>query len=244
MQFDDGKIRPKFAAISGLFLVSLITLSALTRPTQADSTSVVVAPAEKVTSIVTSTLEQKPAPVGTTKAPISEEPQEPVISSEVMQEKSAKIGLTCKPVELSTKLYYNPEDVSQPSQMTLEQLESFTQKYCPEWVGLEEYILEQDNKVNLIFLLSVARMETWAGSECVGDFNCFNIRYDSGNYVDYNNYTESIDDFVRLITEEYLDPDGLWHEGSSIEDIGKHYAQPKWAGGITDLGYEIYEYML
>lgn len=165
--------------------------------------------------------------------------------SETTQLASTEGTIATAPAKLAAPtqmtLHFNPDDISEPSNMTLEQLKSFTEVYCTSWVGLEDYILAKDSEVNLIFLLSVGRMETWAGEACVGDYNCFNIRYDSGDYVDYTSYQASLDDFVRLITEEYLDPDGLWHEGTSIEAIGTHYAQPKWAPGITDLCYEIYD---
>lgn len=255
MQYDDGKISPKFVVFSSLFLGGLVAFAAMSAPTQADSGSIVATPVAKVTT-VTEVAPITTGPISTQEGiveePIQEEGfqevlviEDPVVSLEATQEKSDKTGLTHEVAELSKELHYNPDDITQPSQMTLEQLESFTQKYCPCWVGLEEHLLTLDDELNLIFLLSVGRMETWAGSECVGDYNSFNIRYNSGGYVDYASYKDSIDDFVRLITEEYLDPDGLWHEGVSIESVSVHYAEStRWADGITDLGYEIYEYML
>ena len=258
MQYDDGKINPKHIVASALFVVGLFATSICVQASKEAKAVSTIVPAAKIASVVdygTSAIEKQfdssvevdegtDLVVEDTDLVVEEEPAVQIYSLDIIQEKCDKTGIHCETPEVNTGLHFNPEDVSQPSNMTLEQLKSFTVKYCPEWVGLEEYILTLDSEVNLIFLLSVARMETWAGIRTVGDYNCFNIRYNSGAYCDYTSYTESIDHFVQLITEEYLNPEGRWYEGVSIHAIGLHYAQERWAPGITNLCYEIYEYML
>lgn len=144
-------------------------------------------------------------------------------------------------IEEPLPLIFDASDVRVPSNITEEQLHLFILRYCPEWVGLEETILQYDSRINLIFLLAVARAETWAGSAVVGDYNCFNTKdFYTGEYVDYESYAHSIDAFVRLIENQYLSEDGLWWEGGySVEKIGMHYATPVWAEGITKLAEEI-----
>ena len=138
-------------------------------------------------------------------------------------------------------LVFDAVDVRKPSNITEEQLTFFIARYCPEWVDLESQILEYDSQINLIFLLSVARMETWAGIAAIGDYNCFNTKdFYTGDYVNYSSYLDSIDAFVRLINEQYLSEDGLWWSGGySVENIGVHYATPVWHEGITNLAEEI-----
>lgn len=141
-------------------------------------------------------------------------------------------------------IVYTPDDVRKPSGMTLEQLQRYVSVFCKPWVGLEEEILKYDNEVNLVFLLSVGRWETWGGEACVGEYNSFNIKYDDKDvYVDYDSYIEGIDAFVRLIKDRYLAEDGKWHEGVSVESIGIHYATPAWAPVIADYGYTVIDIM-
>lgn len=137
-------------------------------------------------------------------------------------------------------IHYNPYDVREPSNMNIEQLRYFVQLQCPDWVGLEEELLAYDSEFNLVFLLSVGRLETWAGQRCVGDYNCFNIvgNTDCG-FMNYESYRESIADFVRLIRDAYINPEGTWYEGYGISEIGVHYATPSWAPKVTDCGYYI-----
>ena len=162
-----------------------------------------------------------------------------------IQADDAKEPITIEPavpepvIEIKT-VHFNPWNITEPSNMSLADIEDFVARRCPEWRGLEGYLQSLDSRINLVFLFAVARMETWAGSECVGYYNCFNIRNPDGSYTDYSSYTASIDDFVRLILDEYVNPDGLWHEGESISSIGVHYAEAaSWADAITELGYEI-----
>ena len=141
-------------------------------------------------------------------------------------------------------IVYTPDDVRKPSGMTLEQLQRYVSVFCKPWVGLEEEILKYDNEVNLVFLLSVGRWETWGGEACVGEYNSFNIKYDDKDvYVDYDSYIEGIDAFVRLIKDRDLAEDGKWHEGVSVESIGIHYATPAWAPVIADYGYTVIDIM-
>lgn len=138
-------------------------------------------------------------------------------------------------------LYLDIADVRKPSNMTLEQLQKWTKRFAPNWVGLEPAILEYDKQVNLVFLLAVARAETGAGTTdgMVGAYNCFNIIGKGGNYISYNSYLESIADFVSLLTSAYLSPNGIYFNGYGICDIGVMYAGPHWGPGIITLADEL-----
>lgn len=144
-------------------------------------------------------------------------------------------------IAMQSTIHFNPNNISESAGMAREQVSYLIATYCPEWAGLEDYLLRADKQLNLLFILGVARMETWAGEAAIGDYNCFNIKvWNTDDYIDYNSYTESIDAFIRLINSEYLNPDGLWYEGGkAISDIGKHYATDKWAEGITDICLEM-----
>lgn len=144
------------------------------------------------------------------------------------------------PVYSWNNLYLDTADVRKPSNMTLEQLQKWAKRFAPNWVGLESQILEYDKRINLVFLLAVARAETGAGNpdSLVGTYNCFNIKGKNG-YVNYNSYMESIEDFVSLLERAYLDPDGIYFNGYSICGIGVKYAGAHWGPGIMTLADEL-----
>lgn len=153
--------------------------------------------------------------------------------------------------EESKEFTFDILDITKPSNISKKQLEYFIALRCPEWIGLEDYILSLDEKINIVFLLTVGRLESGAGYDVVGDFNCFNTRdFYTGKYINYNSYKESIDAFVNLILEQYCAEDGMWHEeyvkdevsyGKAIMAIAKHYADEEWGHNVINLGEEIFE---
>lgn len=144
-------------------------------------------------------------------------------------------------IAMRSTIHFNPDNVSESSGMTREQVSYLIKLYCPEWSGMEDYLLKADKRLNLLFILGVARMETWAGEASIGAYNCFNVKvWNSNDYINYSSYSESIDAFIELINNQYLSPDGIWYEGSkSIAAIGQHYATNVWAEGITNICLEM-----
>lgn len=140
-------------------------------------------------------------------------------------------------------IHFNPSDITESSGMSRADIEDFVERRCSAWLsepGIIDHLVEIDSKMNVVFLLSVARTETGGGEVCVGWHNCFNVRNADGSYTDYWSYTESIDDFVNLILSQYIDEAGDWHEGTSIDSINIHYAEaPTWGEYVSDIGYEI-----
>lgn len=140
-------------------------------------------------------------------------------------------------------IHFNPSDITEPSNMSRADIEDFVERRCSFWLadsGIIDHLMDIDSEINLVFLLAVARTETGAGEVCVGWHNSFNVRNADGTYTDYWSYTESIDDFVNLILTQYIDSEGDWHEGTSIDSINIHYAEsPIWSEYVTNIGYEI-----
>lgn len=145
-----------------------------------------------------------------------------------------------KPVVRQEKgIHLNVDNVAESSNLTKNQIKSFIKEYT-EWEGLEDYLIECDKEINLIFLLAVARTETGGGKYCVGTYNCFNIKGRNGKYRNYDSYEESIDHFIRLIKDSYISPDGKYYCGEGIDDIGVHYATSNWGTYVTKLANQLY----
>lgn len=169
---------------------------------------------------------------------VEPEPWYPLAKQEVAEVQIMEIQKYNRAVyQAEDRICFDASDITVPSNLTLEQIIPYIDKYCPCFSGLEAYLLEVDKEINLIFLFAVSRCETDGGNPeaLVGEYNIFNIRNDDGSYCDYGSYRESLEHFVRLLTKSYLDEDGIYYEGVSVEDIGKHYAVPEWAPFVTSV---------
>lgn len=203
-------------------------------------------------------VETEPAVVSETTEPVTvavTESEAPVITEPVTEPVAAVPVVVEDDYAVEDGLVFDVLDVTRPSNITREQLEYFISARCPRWIGLEDYILSFDDRINIVFLLAVARGETGAGANVVGSYNCFNVRSSrTGAYLNYSSYTESIDSFVNLILNSYCAEDGIYHEvyvdsngvphGSAIMGISRHYASEAWGHGIIRLGREIYDMLV
>lgn len=132
-------------------------------------------------------------------------------------------------------------NVTKPSHISVAKLQKFVDQYCPAFTDLTEDLEAMDSRINAVFILAVSRCETGGGDPelLMGDYNIFNIRNSDGSYCNYNSYKESLEHFVRLLTIEYLHPNGRYYTGTSIKAIGQHYAVPEWAPFVTSICEEI-----
>lgn len=95
----------------------------------------------------------------------------------------------------------------------------------PEFVAAEERWC-----VNAVFACAVACHESDFGRSAIArdKRNLFGMQaYDSdpyGSAKTYQTYKDSIDDFCKLISREYLNPGGLYYNGPSVAGVRVRYA--------------------
>lgn len=84
--------------------------------------------------------------------------------------------------------------------------------------------------VDASFLAAVAALESgWGKSELAREKNnLFGWRGADG-YMEFDSPEDCIDHVAEYLAEEYLDPDGLYYNGLSVEDVAKNYC-----GGNAD----------
>lgn len=102
-------------------------------------------------------------------------------------------------------------------------------------LGRDFVALEQKWRVSAVFGCAVACHESDFGRSAIANDkrNLFGfMAYDSSPYQsarNYSTYHDSIDDFCRLISREYLNPVGAYHNGPTVSGVGKRYAtDPEW----------------
>lgn len=78
--------------------------------------------------------------------------------------------------------------------------------------------------VDASFLAAVAALESgWGESTLAREKNnLFGWRGADG-YMAFDSPEDCIDHVAEYLAEEYLDPDGLYYNGLSVEDVAKHY---------------------
>lgn len=98
--------------------------------------------------------------------------------------------------------------------------------------NLEDAFLqaEADHGVDAAFLAAVAALESgWGESELAREKNnLFGWRGADG-YMAFDSPEDCIDHVAEYLAEEYLDPDGLYYNGLSVEDVAENYC-----GGNAD----------
>lgn len=99
-------------------------------------------------------------------------------------------------------------------------------------IPLEDAFLSAESTygVDASFLAAVAALESgWGKSELAREKNnLFGWRGADG-YMAFDSPEDCIDHVAEYLAEEYLDPDGLYYNGLSVEDVAENYC-----GGNAD----------
>ncbi len=137
---------------------------------------------------------------------------------------------------------YNITDVTQPSEIDELSLRRYLDKY-PELTPISPTLVENDNRVNAIFMLALIRLESGNGKNCVRQNNLGSVKcFYSGEFKEYDSMSESAEELIELIFNQYISRDGMWYNGLRISDINKCY-NPKdsnWSNQIIDIMEEIH----
>ncbi len=130
-------------------------------------------------------------------------------------------------------------DLRLPSRAPADLLDAYLVGTPLMGLGAEFLAAEERWGVNAVFACAVACHESDFGrSEIAKDKrNLFGIQaYDSdpyGSAKTYPSYAVSIEDFCRLVSQEYLSPGGLYYNGPSVCGVRVRYAtDPEWGAKV------------
>lgn len=100
--------------------------------------------------------------------------------------------------------------------------------------------------VNAYVLMAIAKLESaWGESKIAQDKNnLFGYgAYDSSPYESarkYNSFADSIYDVAKHLSEDYLNPDGSFFNGYSLDSVNRYYCtSPTWAGKLKKIISEL-----
>lgn len=114
-------------------------------------------------------------------------------------------------------------DVSQPSGVTLSDLELVTRQAL---IGLEPAFLkaEEDYGINCLFVMAIASIESGNGTICYRPNNMFGY-----GGMSFSSKEECIDTVARGLANNYLAEGGSLYSGKTISSVNRRYASSsKW----------------
>lgn len=112
---------------------------------------------------------------------------------------------------------FNPYDLTETSNLSRDQIHQMLSGTALESLVDAFYWYEQQYKVNVIFVMSVVALESWWGrSELAITHNNLSGYTDSvnGGFKYFNNWGESLEETFRLLSEEYLNSNGVFYQES------------------------------
>lgn len=140
---------------------------------------------------------------------------------------------------------YNPYDLRTRSNLSKEQMHQMLSGTALETLVDAYYWYEEVYNVNAIFMMALnAHESAWGRSSlAISNNNLGGYKASDGSFKYFDSWGEFLDENFRLISEEYLDPDGLFYNGVDIFSVNIRYCtEPNdlsWSDGINQIAYEL-----
>ena len=131
---------------------------------------------------------------------------------------------------------YEVPGIEEPCGMTAQELESVLKgelkQYAQEFIWAEE-----DYEINACFLASIAAAESGWGEHQFRPNNIFGF-----GRAEFDSVPECIDYVSWFLRKHYLNPEGKYYRGGTIEDIGRIWCPDDgtWARLLRGIYYELY----
>lgn len=138
-----------------------------------------------------------------------------------------------------------PSPQPQPELLQAVDLRELDLSDYPGLDGLEPYIIKaQENyNINGVFLLAIIRLESSNGLSNIARThnNLGGIKW-GGRYAHFESRAQCVDYMARLLKNQYLDPQGKFFSGYTLEEIGSVYCPPnsKWPNLVREIMEGIY----
>lgn len=89
--------------------------------------------------------------------------------------------------------------------------------------------------VNALFLIGLCNLESYYGKSKLAreNNNVTSWRLDNGGWGVFSSKTECINDTIQLISNQYLNPNGIYYKGVTISQVGFYYCEGNtWANQV------------
>lgn len=176
--------------------------------------------------------------------------QQRILEAERVQreaEEAERLRLIAEEEERLRQPHFNPYNITELSNLTKEQMYRMLEGTALVTLVDAYYWYEQAYGINAIFLMSLNAEESgWGRSELAITRNNLSGHKDyyTGDWKYYSDWGQCVEESFRLISEEYVSPDGDYYCGPSIYDINLTYCPDpvdpnSWANNITNIGYRL-----
>lgn len=132
---------------------------------------------------------------------------------------------------------YEVPGIEEPCGYTVEELESVLKgelkQYAQEFIWAEE-----DYEINACFIAAVASLESGHGKFMFRKNNIFGF-----GRAEFDSVPECIDYVSWYIRKHYLNPEGKYYRGGTIDDIGRIWCPDDgtWVRLVTGIFYDLSE---
>lgn len=142
--------------------------------------------------------------------------------------------------------HFNPYNVSELSNLSKEQISIMLEGTALHTLVNAYYWYEQQYQINAVFLMALTAEESgWGRSYlAINNNNLSGHKNKSGGWAYYNNWGECLEESFRLLSQEYVYPNGAFYTGPNMYDINLVYCPDpenphSWANNISRIGYEL-----
>lgn len=142
--------------------------------------------------------------------------------------------------------HFNPYNVSELSNLSKEQMSIMLEGTALHTLVNAYYWYEQKYQINAVFMMALTAEESgWGRSSlAISNNNLSGHKTRSGEWEYYSDWGECLEESFRLISEEYVNPNGLFYTGASMYNINLVYCPDpvnpsSWADNISRIGYEL-----
>lgn len=147
--------------------------------------------------------------------------------------------------KLDKECYFNYDNISEPSGISVEKAYELLKDTTFQTWDIAKLLVDGENKeypVNAIFMISLTRHESWHGKSelAQGRNNISSWRLRNGDWKYFDSKYQCMKATINLISNEYLNPNGAYYKGTSMDEVGYYYCEGNtWSG----LVYEMVNYV-
>jgi len=112
--------------------------------------------------------------------------------------------------------------------------------------GYDFLKMGKEYHINAYFIAAVAALESGWGQSAMAQYshNYFGMLNSEGGPLKYDSFNDNLEAFCKLISMQYLCPDGRWHKGYTVYDVSRYYNgydKDGWASKVESLMVSMYE---
>lgn len=162
-----------------------------------------------------------------------------------IEEERLRIEAEAKQKIIDDVCYFNTNDLSEPSGISVQKVYELLKDTTYQTWEIANLLVEAEKReypVNAIFMISLTRHESWHGKSELAKSknNISSMKNGRGDWRYFNSKFECMSSTIDLISNEYLNPNGLFYNGTSMDEVGIYYCEGNlWSGYIQEMMYYV-----